>query len=62
MPLFVALSVPLAAYVVYAAAIGEVWVTQGPFPRRVTRGQEPVYFWTCVTIYAGLAIALATIF
>ena len=60
--MFVLLSIPLAIYVLYAAATGEVWVTKGPFARRVTRAQEPAYFWTCVAIYAGLALALATLF
>jgi uncharacterized protein with PQ loop repeat len=60
--MFAILAIPLAAYVLYAAVTGEVWVKSGAGARLVTRADAPIYFWTCVTIYAGLAIALATIF
>jgi hypothetical protein len=60
--MFFALSIPLALYVVYAAVAGEVWVRQGAGARRVTREQSPAYFWVCITIYAGLAVAMATVF
>jgi hypothetical protein len=60
--MFVLLAIPLAIYVVYAAATGGIWIAQGPLARRVTRTESPVYFWICVAIYAGLAVALATLF
>jgi hypothetical protein len=60
--MFLLLSIPLAIYVIYAAITGSVWVHQGPFGRRVARAEDPVNFWVGVTIYAGLALALATIF
>jgi hypothetical protein len=59
--MFALLAVPVAIYVVYAAVSGEIWVKQGPWGRRVARKENPVYFWTSVAIYAGLAIALATV-
>jgi hypothetical protein len=60
--MFLALAIPLALYVVYAAAAGEVWVRGGVGARLVTREQSPAYFWVCIAIYAGLAVAMATIF
>ena len=60
--MFVLLSIPVALYVVYATVAGVVWVHRGPFPRRVVRAENPVSFWLNVTIYAGLALALATVF
>lgn len=60
--MFVLLAIPLALYVLYAAATGAVWVRQGPGGRRVARAEEPGYFWTCLGVYAGLAIAMATVF
>jgi hypothetical protein len=62
MPIFGLLAALLAIYVAYAAIIGEVWVHQGPFARRVVRAENPVRFWVSMTIYAGLALAMATIF
>lgn len=59
---FAWLSVAVAIYAAYAALTGEVLTANGPFVRRVVRAREPIYFWTCVIIYAGLAAALATLF
>jgi hypothetical protein len=62
MTIFGLLSIFVAIYVAYAAVTGAVWVHQGPFARRIVRAENPAYFWTCVAIYAGLALAMATIF
>lgn len=60
--MFVMLAIPLAAYVLYAALAGEIWVADGPGARRVTRAASPVYFWACIVIHGGLAVAMATWF
>jgi len=60
--MFALLAVPLAAYTLYAAATGEIWVAQGARARRVSRHESPLYFWACVAVYAVLAVAMATIF
>jgi len=60
--MFAILAIPLVIYVFYAVATGEVWVKSGPGARLVTRTDAPVYFWICTMIYAGLALAMATIF
>jgi len=56
--MFVLLALALAFYVFHAAAIGEVWVRQGMRARLVTREESPVHFWTCIAIYAALALAM----
>lgn len=60
--MFVLLALPLAAYTLYAAATGRIWVSDGPGARLVRRDESPTYFWSCVAIYAGLAVAMVTIF
>jgi hypothetical protein len=60
--MFAMLSIPLALYILYAAATGRVWIAQGPFARYVEREQRPVYFWACLGSYACLAVMLVTIF
>jgi hypothetical protein len=62
MTIFRLLSILLAVYVAYAAVTGAVWVHRGPFARRVVRAEDPAGFWVSVAIYAGLAVALATVF
>ena len=49
-------------YVLYAAFRGEVYAKSGVRGKVVTRDEAPAYFWTVIAIYAGLAIALTTVF
>lgn len=60
--MFALLSLPLFAYTAWAMMTGEVWVAEGAGARLVRRDVSPGYFWACTTIYAGLALAMATIF
>ncbi len=60
--MFTALGIVLGIYTAYAAARGEVYVKHRAWGRTVSRGEEPGYFWTCIGIYAGLALALVTVF
>lgn len=62
MTFFVLIGFLLAAYVAVAALRGEVWVTHRASARCVRRSREPVYFWVCIAIYVGLAVALVTVF
>jgi hypothetical protein len=61
-PLFKLLGVLVGLYALYAAVSGRVYARSGPGGRVVTRREEPRYFWAVVVIYAGLAIALMTVF
>jgi hypothetical protein len=56
------LGVLLAMYTLYAVGRGQVYAKSGPGGRSVLRSQSPRYFWTVIAIYAGLSIALLTIF
>lgn len=60
--MFDALGVLVALYAAYAALTGEVYAKSGPGGRTVARAESPAYFWIVVAIYAGLAIALVTVF
>lgn len=62
MGVFKVLGVALACCVVVAVWQGRVYVKSGPAGHWVERDRTPAYFWTCVAIYAALAIALATVF
>lgn len=59
---FKALGVLVGLYAAYAAATGKVYARSGVLGRTVTRQASPVYFWVVVIIYAGLGIALLTVF
>lgn len=52
----------LALYVCYAAATGAVYTKEGAGGRTITRQEFPRYFWVVIAIYAGLSIALLTVF
>jgi hypothetical protein len=52
----------LAAYVCYCVYTGRVVAKAGPGSREVLREESPRYFWTIIVIYAGLSIALITVF
>jgi len=60
--LFKVLGVGVAVYAVYAAITGTVHAKSGVRFRTVARRESPLYFWIVTGIYAGLAIALMTIF
>lgn len=59
---FTLIGILLAAYVLYAVATGEVIAKAGAGSRRVRRHDAPGYYWTVIAIYAGLAVALFTVF
>ncbi len=60
--MFKLLGVLVLLYVAYAAARGEVFAKAGASGRTVSRAESPQYFWVVVAIYAGLGIALLTVF
>lgn len=60
--MFVVIGIAVATYVAYAVLTGTVVAERGIAARRVLREERPVYFWTCVTIYGLLAVALITVF
>ena len=61
-PLFKFLGVAVALYTIYAAVKGEVHAKSGVRGRLVSRRDSPTYFWTVIVIYAGLSVALLTVF
>lgn len=60
--MFKVLGIAIALYTAYAAATGAVFAKSGPRGRIVTRVATPRYFWTVIAIYAGLGVALLTVF
>jgi hypothetical protein len=60
--MFKALGVLVLAYVVYAAASGEVYAKARWHGRHVSRRESSGYVWTVVACYAGLGVALLTVF
>ncbi len=60
--MFAIIGVLVAIYTGYAAVTGEVYAKSGPGARRVSRDDSPGYFWAVIGIYAGLSVALMTIF
>jgi hypothetical protein len=56
------LGILVALYTAYAAMNGEVYARSGPWGRIVSRDESPGYFWVVITIYAGLSVALMTVF
>lgn len=59
---FKLLGVLVLAYALYAAVAGEVLAKDGWRGRCVRRADSAGYFWTVVIIYAGLGVALLTVF
>jgi hypothetical protein len=59
---FTVLGILVGLYSLYAAIVGRVLIKSGPGGRWLMRSESPEYFWICVTIYFGLAIALVTVF
>lgn len=60
--MFEALGVIVGSYALYAAVTGEVYAKAGAWGRTVSRSESPEYFWVVIAIYAGLALALVTVF
>lgn len=56
--MFKLLGVLLACYAVFAALSGSVFAKAGAGSRSIRRSESPAHFWTVVTIYAGLSVAL----
>lgn len=51
-------------YIVFAAYEGRVYAERAWLrrPSMVERSAEPRWFWTVITIYGALAVALITVF
>jgi hypothetical protein len=60
--MFTVIGALLALYTLYATISGAVYAKSGLSGRTVTKAQSPRYFWTVIAIYAGLSIALVTVF
>lgn len=60
--MFKMLGVLVGLYTLYAAVKGEVYAKSGASGRIVSRVESPEYFWVVIAIYAGLSLALVTIF
>ena len=60
--MFKAIGAGLALYVVYAAVTGRVVAKAGAGRRDVRRDETPGYFWAVIAVYAGLSLALVTVF
>ncbi len=62
MTLWQALGVVVGVYAIYAAIQGKVFAKQGPWGRYIERAESPGYFWAVIAVYAGLSVALFTVF
>ncbi|MCC6610662.1 MAG: hypothetical protein IT515_13440 [Burkholderiales bacterium] len=60
--MFKVLGFLVGLYTLYAAVTGEVNAKSGAWGRTVSRAESPEYFWVVIAIYAGLALALITVF
>ena len=60
--MFKVLGAVLALYVCYCVFNGRVVAKAGAGSREVLRDEAPLYFWMVVAIYAGLSLALFTVF
>ncbi|MGB7930687.1 MAG: hypothetical protein WCH04_00425 [Gammaproteobacteria bacterium] len=60
--MFKLLGILVGLYTLYAAINGEVYAKSGAWGRTVLRVKSPEYFWVVIAIYAGLSIALITVF
>lgn len=62
MTLWQALGGAVGLYTLYAAIRGRVFAKQGPWGRTIERAESPGYFWAVIAVYAGLSVALFTVF
>lgn len=60
--MFKMLGLLVGLYTLHAALKGEVYAKNGASGRVVSRAESPEYFWVVIAIYAGLSVALVTIF
>jgi hypothetical protein len=60
--MFKVIGVLVALYTAYAAISGKVYASSGVFGRTILRRDSPRYFWTVIIVYAGLSVALMTVF
>ena len=60
--LFELLGALLGIYTVWAVFEGEVYAKAGPGGRKVSRDDTPRHFWLAIAVYAGLSLALLTVF
>ncbi|MEZ5436191.1 MAG: hypothetical protein R3E67_06585 [Pseudomonadales bacterium] len=60
--MFKMIAAVVALYVAYSIFRGEVFVKSGVWGKSLSREESPTEFWLAIVIYAGLAIALATVF
>lgn len=60
--MFKILGILVGLYTLYAAITGEVYEKSGAGGRTVSKADSPEYFWVVVVIYAGLSVALITVF
>lgn len=60
--MFTAIGVVLALYVVYAVLSGRVYAKAGMSGQQVHRDTSPGYYWVVIALYAGLSVALCTVF
>jgi len=60
--MFKMLGILVGLYTLYAAMNGKVHAKSGAWGRTVSRVDSPEYFWVVIAIYAGLSVALITIF
>jgi hypothetical protein len=61
-PLFKLIGMAVLLYTAYAAVSGRVYARSGPGGRMISRRSSPRSFWVVIAIYAGLALALMTVF
>jgi len=62
MSLFKILGVVLLLYVVYGMSVGEIYAKRGIWGATIKRDEQPVGYWSTITVYTGLSIALVFFF
>jgi hypothetical protein len=60
--MFKALGLVVSLYSAWAVLDGRVYAKHRWGGRYIVRSEEPQYFWVVVAIYAGLSVALMTVF
>ncbi len=60
--MFKMIGILVAAYAAYCVLRGEVFVKSGVWGKSIFRDESPTAFWVSIVIYAGLAVALVTVF
>jgi hypothetical protein len=60
--MFKGLGILVAAYTLWAIIDGKVYAKSGVWGRHIVKADEPRYYWVVIVIYAGLSVALVTVF